>query len=174
MKRSPAPQRKTPLAPGKPLERKTAWSVPTSGASMRHRNQGDRHHQQKRPTAARPAIPARVRAALTLRSEGKCEVGALGCTGLAVDPSHRIKTGMGGRKRDAAARHHVLSNILHACRMCHDQRLHAEPGAAYAAGWMLREHQNPAAEPVLYRGELRWLTDDGSVLTARPINEETS
>ncbi len=65
---------------------------------------------------------------------------------------------MGGRKGAALAAHHVLSNILHGCRACHD-RCHANPADAYAAGWMLSNSQNPLAIPVLYRGGWRWLDD---------------
>lgn len=72
---------------------------------------------------------------------------------------------MGGRKGAAKVAHDVLSNILHACRPCHSLT-HANPTDAYDLGLMLREWQDPTAEPVLYRGERRWLTDGGMVLVA--------
>ncbi len=80
---------------------------------------------------------------------------------------------MGGRKRAAAAAHHVLSNLLHACRFCHD-RCHANPADSYAAGWMLRDSQNPLALPALYRGGWRFLTDDGRVLADPDATEEAA
>jgi hypothetical protein len=164
--------RKTPLQPGEALERKAAWGTPAPVFPMFRRNQAARHHQQKRRPASSPGVPVKVRAALAVRSEGMCEIAAPGCTGAAVDPSHRISTGMGGRKREAAAHHHVLSNLIHACRWCHQERLHAQPALAYWAGWMLRENENPREVPVSYRGQRRWLTDDGRVLTDSPITPE--
>jgi hypothetical protein len=80
---------------------------------------------------------------------------------------------MGGRKGAAAVAHHVLSNILHACRACHE-RGHASPADSYRAGWMLRDWQDPTAEPCLYRGAVRWLSDDGAVLTSNPTPEEAT
>jgi hypothetical protein len=101
-----------------------------------------------------------------------CEVAQPGCTYTATDFSHRIKVGAGGRHGAAAVAHHVLSNALAACRVCHGQRLHANPTEAYAAGWMLHEGQTPARHRVLYRSAWRWLTDDGLVLTSPPTAEE--
>jgi 5-methylcytosine-specific restriction protein A len=114
----------------------------------------------------------KVRAALKLRSGGLCEIEAPGCTEVASEAAHRKKVGAGGRKGDAAVRHHVLSNLLHACHNCHQVQGHRHPAAAYAAGWMLREHQNPLSEPVVYRGTWSHLGDDGSVLTIDPYATE--
>lgn len=166
MRRSRMPARKTPLRSGKVLERAAAWGLPKLAVSRLHRNQA-RESRTKRRTVGRPTIPPKVRFALAVRSEGTCEIAQPGCTAAATDASHRLKVGMGGRKRDAAAKHHVLSQLLHACRTCHS-RLHAEPAGAYAAGWMLREGQSSTSEPVVYRGQVRWLTDGGSVLTSDP------
>lgn len=143
------------------------WGASERTLPTLHRNQAARHHQQKRPTS-RPSIPAKVRAALAVRSEGMCEIAEHGCTGTAVDPSHRISTGMGGRKGEAAARHHVLSNLLHACRHCHSEHVHAQPAVAYWNGWMLHEHEDPTAVPVLYRGRRVLLTDHGTTIPFTP------
>jgi hypothetical protein len=167
MRRSDMPQRKTPLTSSKPLKRATAPNASPQARSALHAQAAERSHQPKAKRRP-PAIPAKVRAALAERSQGGCEIAAPGCTGVATDASHRVKVGMGGRKGDAATAHHVLSNLLHVDRHCHSRHLHAEPTAAYLAGWMLREYLNPAAEPCLYRGQLRWLTDSGLVLSAVP------
>lgn len=165
MKRTPL-ERKTPLKPGKPLERTVAPSVSPMSRSKLHAESVERRQQQRRPR--RPQVPVKVRKGLAVRSGGRCEVARPGCTWTATDFSHRIKVGAGGRHGAAAVAHHVLSNALAACRTCHSQRLHANPAEAYAAGWMLRENQAPARHRVLYRGAWAWLTDDGLVLTSPP------
>lgn len=157
--------RTKPLTAKTELKRTTALSRAPLARSALHADSAARKAGPKRRAGS--AIPARVRAALKLRSGGLCEIGAPGCTEIATDGSHRIKSGTGGRKGAAAVRHHVLSNLLHACRHCHSTWLHAQPAAAYAAGWMLREHQSPLSEPVVYRGGRHLLGDDGSV---SPIN----
>jgi hypothetical protein len=163
--------RRTPLQPGKALQRKE-WTAPAPVFPMLRRNQAARHHQQKRRPTSSPGVPAKVRAALAARSEGLCEIEAPGCTGAATDLSHRKKVGAGGRKGATAKAHHVLSNSLAACRWCHQEQLHAQPALAYWAGWMLRENENPREVPVSYRGQRRWLTDDGRVLTDAPMTPE--
>lgn len=168
MRRSEMPQRKTRLTSSTPLKRTTALNAGPMARSTRHAQAAELLNQSKAQRRTPPAIPAKVRAALAVRSQGRCEIAAPGCTGVATDFSHRKKTGAGGRKGAAKLAHDVLSNALHACRTCHGQHMHAEPAAAYAAGWMLREHQNPLAEPCLYRGSWCRLGDDGLVLTTNP------
>ena len=164
MKRSPMPSRKSPL------ERKTALPAAPFARSTLHANQGSQRHQPKRRPKT-SSIPVKVRKALALRSDGVCEIGQPGCTGRATEAAHRVKVGMGGRKATAAA-HHVLSNLLHLDHHCHQRLCHANPAEAYANGWMLREHQTPTAEPCLYRGAVRWLTDSGLVLVTNPYDAE--
>jgi hypothetical protein len=157
MKRT-ALARHTPLEQKTPLRRTTALdSSPLSRSALHAR---EPRHSKRR--TAQP-VPTRLRIALALRSEGKCEIGGPGCTVVATDLAHRKKVGVGGRKGAAARSHHVLSNALHACRPCHALG-HAEPAAAYAAGWMLREHQDPNSAPVFRRGQWCLLGDDGSVV----------
>lgn len=115
-----------------------------------------------KPKRRPSGIPVAVRAALKARSGGECEIQAPGCEVRATDASHRLGVKMGGRRGAAAARHHVLSQILHSCRGCHSL-LHFAPGAAYWQGWMLREGEDPTAVPVLYRGCWSLLSNDGSV-----------
>lgn len=158
MRRSPMPDRQVPLVAKTGL-RRTSPPASSLSRSAKHGNQ---------PRRSSPSgIPAAVRRALAARSDGVCEIQAADCAGRAVDPSHRKTTGMGGRKGAAAVRHHVLSNLLHACRMCHEQAIHAMPAVAFWNGWMLREHEDPTAVPALYRGARARLGDDGSVSPIR-------
>ncbi len=172
MKRSGPPARKTPLTAKTELKRKTALSAAPVSASAKHRNPAANQRQPKRTTATPPPrVPAKVRAALAVRSEGLCEIAQQGCTRWASEFSHRKKVGAGGRKGAARTDHDVLSNALHACHQCHSAG-HRNPVMAYDLGWMLREHQNPLVIPALYRGAYRWLTDDGRVLTDPDFAEE--
>jgi hypothetical protein len=169
MKRSPMPARKTPLETKTAL-RRTALNRSPAASSLAH-DRAKRSNQPKRQTAQR--VPAALRKALAARSGGLCEIGNGGCAGAATDLAHRKKVGAGGRRGEAAKAHHVLSNALAACHPCHS-RGHLMPAEAYRHGWMLREHENPAAAPVIYRGQRRWLTDDGSVLASPPTAEEAT
>lgn len=170
MRRTPL-ARRTLLEAKSELKRTTALGRSPLARSALHADAVERRQQPRRRTAS-PGIPTRVRIALAVRSEGKCEIAAPGCTGVATEASHRLKVGSGGRKGAAAARHHVLSNLLHVDRHCHAQHCHANPAEAYAAGWMLREHQDPTVEPALYRGVWVLLANDGSVLATPPNTAE--
>lgn len=164
--------RRTPLVTKSELRRTVALSRSSMSRSALHANQPK--PQAKRRSTAGSSIPAKVRAALSVRSGGVCEVQAPGCVGRAIDPSHRKKTGAGGRRGQAATRHHVLSNLLHSCRFCHERHIHAYPAAAYWRGWALREGDNPASAPCLYRGAWSLLGDDGSVAATNRTTEESA
>jgi hypothetical protein len=113
----------------------------------------------------KPALPRAQRKTLVERSGGFCEIRMTGCSNIATDVSHRISVKAGGRHGAEADKHARLSNVLHSCRSDHEY-LHANPAAAKAefVGWALEEWQEPTEWPVLYRGELSWLTDDGRVV----------
>lgn len=113
-----------------------------------------------RPT---PAVPPDVRAVLQQRSTGWCEMELPGCLMVGTDPAHRISRKAGGRSGSAKARLDRASNVLWACRRCHDW-CHTNPAEAYDLGLMLREHHDPRQEPVVRRGELVYLDDTGGVL----------
>ncbi len=115
-----------------------------------------------RPRRWQPAVPADTSAALTVRSGNWCELTLPGCLGKATDPSHRITTKTGGRHGDAKADHDRLSDVMHACRACH-QWIGHHPAAALVMGLVLREGDDPATSPVLYRGRRALLGDDGLV-----------
>jgi hypothetical protein len=174
VKRSGPLARKTPLDTRTALKRTTALTASPLARSSLHSEQAIRR-QVSKAYRRRPSIPAKVRKALAVRSGGLCEILQPGCTGVAVEFAHRKKTGAGGRKGAAKTAHDVLSNALHACWTCHHRLCHARPAEAYVAGWMLREEQIPTSEPVLYRGQRRFLTDDGLVLTTNTaIKEEAA
>lgn len=171
--------RKTPLKPGRPLVRRTPLrarstlrATPIAQVSEKRavRLAAAGARSTFLPARPEPAVPPKVRAALRARSGGVCEIQLPGCTGTAVDPSHRKKVGAGGRHGEAKVAHDVLSNLLDACRADHDE-LHRRPAWAKhpSRGWMLDEGQDPVRVPVLYRGVLSWLADDGSVIAVRAV-----
>lgn len=142
MKRTAALKPRTPLARS---------SVPLRRAPL----------VQKR---IKPKLAVQQRARLADRSHGWCEIRWPNvCTGQATDAAHRIGEGSGGRHGAAAELNDRLSGVLHACRSCH-QHCHANPAFARGKGWMLRNGDRPAAEPVYYAGRgWRKLDDDGGV-----------
>lgn len=145
--------RKTPLpSGGKPLARTRLRSVSPKLAA-----------QPKKQKRATPAVPPAVRKRLTKRSKGLCEIGLHVCTGTATDPQHRITQKNGGRRGAAKVHHDRLSNLLHACRPCH-QHITGEPFESYQTGWSCKEGADTAAEPVLMRGVVVLLADDGRVI----------
>lgn len=102
-----------------------------------------------------PTDEAVCRDLVTRRSQGMCEWCM--APGLPLEKAHRVGRAQGGRWQ--------ASNILDLCHKCH-ARNHANPSLAYASGWHLRSHQNPATEPVLLtkHGVTGWavLADDGT------------
>lgn len=156
MKRSDL-TRKTPLEAKSEMRRTSALNRSSASPA---RGRAKRSNLAKR-LAARPAVPARIHAALAARSGGLCEMALPGCTGIAVDPAHRVRTGMGGRKGATKEAHDVLSNLIHACRRDHEWT-HREPAMAYALGLMLRDGSDPLKEPALIQGRWVLLSDDGS------------
>lgn len=107
-------------------------------------------------------LPIDVRASAEERSAGWCEAQLPGCTGLATQPHHRVTRKAGGRHGAAAQRSDRLSNLLHLDASCHSL-ITDHPGRAYTYGLSLREFEDPALTPVLYRGELSYLDDLGGV-----------
>lgn len=89
------------------------------------------------------------------RDGGNC----LRCLGPATDVHHRLVKGMGGSKDPLVA---GLANLVSLCRICHDW-VHAHPGEAYKAGWLVLRGTVPGDAPIrLNAGEWLWLTDDGN------------
>jgi hypothetical protein len=164
---------RTGLKPGKALKATKAL-VRHVGLAQVGRKRRETAEAAGKPVRAtltskyRPAVPDGVRAALAKRSKGMCEMQLHGCTGVAVDPSHRISSKNGGRHGEAKERHDRLSNLIHACRRCHEW-VTSRDVEAKDDGLRLDEWQSPPAEPVLYRGVLSYLTDDGRVLSYEEV-----
>lgn len=168
MRRSPMPRgtkplrTKTPLKAGKALVRR----IGLAQVGRRRQAEAEAAGKPVKPTLTtrpRATIPADKRAALAKRSGGLCEMALPGCTGTATDVCHRRTQGMGGRFGEAKEEIDQLSDTMHGCRVCH-RHTHDNPAQAMEDGLRLKDSMNPLAEPVLYRGELSYLSDDGRVV----------
>lgn len=144
--------RKTPM-------RRTGFLA--RGAAALLTRSGLRRTPMKR-TRPKPAVPRATQDAIAARSHGWCEIALGHCTGRATDRSHRITTKMGGRHGAAKVKHDRLSDVMDACRWCHDF-IGNNPTQAKALGLALEEWQDPTAEPVAYRGRRARLDDAGGV-----------
>lgn len=158
MKRSPL-IRKTPLVAKTGLRRVTPMQQQAGRESLSARNAAPKRR-------AAMATKPRKRSTRTLveqlaeRSGGWCEMNREGCQGRAVDPCHRIGTGMGGRHGAAVELSDRPSNAIHCCRACHDWQ-HGNVAMAKAYGLILPNGADPRDEPVLLRYGLVWLDDEG-------------
>lgn len=152
--------RRTPLKPGGPLERRTPLRAFVG--LVRRSSLGVK--SAPRQKAMRSAVPRDVRVALQARSRGICELGMRDvCAYHATDTSHRVTRGMGGRHGAARRDSDRLSNVMDACRLCHEW-VGRFPRAARLVGWVLLRREDPAQHPVVYRGKPVFLTDDGRVV----------
>lgn len=133
--------RHKPLVQGKPLERTT-----------RLRSSGPL--KAKRPTmSAAERLAKRITRA---RSGGWCEIRLPGvCVGRALDFSHRIAAGRGGKW--------LASNGLDACRFCHEAITNTRGKRAEyeRLGYIVRTGADTTAVPVWLNGE-RWVLLDDS------------
>lgn len=170
LRRSPMPRPTKPLAAmsaSKRAERAAAGDVsPTSTLAATSPSRKPAMHTKapvKRPRYT-PAVPKDTRADLIKRSGGLCEIQMTGCLGRGTDPSHRITSKAGGRHGAAKVEHDRLSDVLWACRSCHDW-IGNHPAASKAehVGWALEEWQKPTECPALYRGRLVFLDDLGGI-----------
>lgn len=106
-------------------------------------------------------IPAKNRRLVEDRSGGLCE----GCgTREATNVHHRQYLSRGGG--------HEVSNLFHCCGLgniqtagCHGT---AHSGEGHELGWSVNSWADPKLVPVLYRGVMSWLTDDGRVVDVGP------
>ncbi len=147
--------RKTPLARGTvPLRRTRLRQVsPKRQAAPK----------KSKRTRMAAAVSAKTRAVLLARSWGMCEIALPGCLRFGTEPAHRLARKAGGRRGAAKVACDRASNNLWACRACHNWS-EARPRESYDLGLMIREGQDSAVEPVVYRGALSLLGDDGSVV----------
>lgn len=100
-----------------------------------------------------------VRAIITSRSGRYCEIGLNGCTDRAVHKHHRRCRGMGSTKRPET---NQAANGLDVCLHCHEW-VESHRREAYEYGWLVRQTEEPADVPVLYRGTLVILDDLGNL-----------
>src|SRR4051794_9411784 len=101
--------------------------------------------RQTEPDPVTPEVRATVRA----RAHGRCEL--CGATGTAV---HHRKLRRHGD--------HSVPNLVLLCGTCHS-KVHTRGSWSYENGWLLRAHQDPAAERLAYDGRWRLLLLDGSL-----------
>jgi hypothetical protein len=131
----------------------------------------------KESLSARKAAPKKrrrstvdLRAALAERSGGVCEIQAPGCHGRAVEPCHRIGTGMGGVHGEAIAVSDRLSNAAHGCRNCGRWQHDHEP-MAKAYGQILPRSADPLRESIVLRYGVVFLDDEGGWELAPPADK---
>lgn len=161
------------LAAGKGLTRSTGLA---QGAELA------RQQPVQRPR--KPRVAPEVRDAVLARSRGRCEVGVTTpcqARGRRLDSPegtnqhHRNPGRMGGTKRAGA---NEAPNLLQVCGSGNTSGCHGwienNRDAARDAGWLLRDGQDPAIEPVrlwdgrrvlLGHAEYRPLAGDGVALT---------
>jgi hypothetical protein len=155
---------------GKPLQRKTPLVAKTG---LRRTTPMQQSAESVQPGARKSAPKKRrrstvdLRAALARRSGGDCEIQQPSCQGRAVEPCHRIGTGMGGVHGAAIALSDRLSNAVHGCRSC-GRWQHDNDTMAKAYGQILPRHADPLREPVLLRYGVVFLDDDGGWETCPP------
>ena len=105
---------------------------------------------------------AKVRALILQRDEG-CVI--CGTQHGVLQVHHRAPRGMGGAK---ATWVNQPSNGITVCAEDH-RRIEANRAWAESHGYIVRRGiQLPRMVPVLYRGVLRWLTDQGHVIDVGP------
>ncbi len=163
MKRGEPLKRNVPLVAKTGLRRTTPLQQQAGRESLSARAEP----KSKSAPKKRRRSTVNLRAALAQRSGGQCEMGFDGCHGLAVDPCHRIGTGMGGRHGDAVAESDRPGNAVHGCRACHDWQ-HRNVGMARAYGLILPNSAEPTREPVLLRYGVVMLDDAGGWVLCPP------
>jgi hypothetical protein len=158
-------QRKAPLVAKTALKRTTPMQQRAGRESLDARTGSkDRNAPKKRRRST-----VDLRAALARRSGGVCEMALDGCQGRAVDPCHRVGTGMGGAHGEAVALSDRPSNTTFCCRACHDWQ-HQNVAMAKAHGLILNRGADPEHEPVLLRYGVVLLADDGTWTLCPPAN----
>ena len=103
----------------------------------------------------KPALTTEIREALKDRAKGMCEVCA---QDWGTNAHHRQNRSQGGGN--------TLSNLLWLCGSgttgCHGW-ITNHPALSYQEGWSVRSTGCPAEVPVMRRGRLVLLSDDGGV-----------
>lgn len=95
-----------------------------------------------------------VRKLLEERSSGWCEVCGIN---TAAEAHHRRARGAGGTKRPET---NQAANGLMLCRDCH-RLAESYRTVALTCGWLVAQSRDPGLVPVVYRGQVVRLDDDG-------------
>ena len=104
-------------------------------------------------------FPPDVHDTIDGRSMGRCEV----CDENVVsEHHHRRPRGKGGSKDPDTNK---ASNGLGVCHHCH-RMIESNRTVALLLGWLVHSRRQPSAVPVMYRGQWRYLNDDGTVSRA--------
>lgn len=82
----------------------------------------------ERRARAKKQVPRWVRNRVKARSEGLCEVRALGCQRWGVHMHHRKLRSQGGTD--------TVGNLMHVCGWCH-RWVHEHPREARSRGWIV-------------------------------------
>lgn len=161
MNRGKPLQRKTPLVAKTGLRRSTPMQKAAESIQPGARKSTPMRRVAMAVKPPKPKLTPAQKRPLLDRSGGWCELRIPGvCVEVGHDVAHRIGEGMGGRHGEAAKENDRLSNTLFACRYCHAW-CHSNPADARGHGWMLRNGDDPPAEPVFYCGRWMLLDDEG-------------
>jgi hypothetical protein len=137
--------KRTPLKPGKPLQRRTALR---SGGSLKRTGT-----TRSRKASASTVIPQNVKNAVDARDARYGQPQCQRCGHLITgwfSRHHRNPRGMGGSKRNP----HALVNLVLLCGSatsqggCHEAVETAARRQAYIDGWLVPDGINPADWPV--------------------------
>lgn len=111
----------------------------------------------------------RTRLIVRTRAGGRCELCGVAAHEGPTSIHHRHPRRMGGTRRPWI---NLASNLLFICGTgttgCHG-RVESNRTAAYAAGWLLRDGEDPAEVPVqIHQLGAVYLTDEGDYATGAP------
>lgn len=163
MERSKRLERRTPLAPGKPLARKTPLNRTTKGTPkptlvvVKSPAGTRRPHAVSGPTAT-------TRRACKARDRGRC----VRCGAPAESLQHRTPRGMGGTRDETI---NDLSNLLSVCgdgtRGCHGW-MESYRTTARITGYLVRRGVDPQTAPVLTVDGWQLFGNDGRRIATAP------
>ena len=105
-------------------------------------------------------FPLSVRALIIERAGGVCE--KCGQARPQMHAHHRRCRGMGSTRRTET---NEPQNALWLCAQCHYEVEHNRTDS-YRNGWLVKQHEDPAKVPVLYRGSRVLLDDEGGATAA--------
>lgn len=159
LKRTPMPQRKTPMDGGRiSIEPGKSWANPAKPLKAKPTPMSPEEKAGRKGVRLRSVAEREIDGDLVSGEWCEC------CTDdvFGSEWSHRI-----GRAQCGTW---ALSNGLWACEFCH-RWMHANPNAAKEHGWHVHPAGDTLTAAVLYRGEWSLLDDDGGVSPSLPFEE---